>query len=99
MNGINTREALSEYMDNLHTEYAEEVGLKYGMERGDSIKETGAVHRTTEEYRRKLGRMLRRRKKRFEKTPKPSNSKIQRLPISVELLLHSTEKSSTLLLV
>ena len=24
------------------------------MERGDSIKETGAVHRTTEEYRRKL---------------------------------------------
>lgn len=54
MNGINTREALSEYMDNLHTEYAEEVGLKYGMERGDSIKETGAVHRTTEEYRRKL---------------------------------------------
>ena len=41
-------------MENLHTEYAEEVGLKYGMERGDSIKETGAVHRTTEEYRRKL---------------------------------------------
>lgn len=54
MNGINTREALSEYMDNLHTEYAEEVGLKYGMERGDSTKETGAVHRTTEEYRRQL---------------------------------------------
>ena len=25
MKGINTREALSEYMDNLHTEYAEEV--------------------------------------------------------------------------
>jgi DNA repair exonuclease SbcCD ATPase subunit len=41
-------------MENLHTEYADEVGLKYGMERGDSIKETGAVHRTTEEYRRKL---------------------------------------------
>ncbi len=41
-------------MESLHTEYAEEVGLKYGMERGDSIKETGAVHRTTEEYRRKL---------------------------------------------
>lgn len=41
-------------MDSLHTEYADEVGLKYGMERGDSIKETGAVHRTTEEYRRKL---------------------------------------------
>lgn len=52
--GVNTREALVEYMESLHTEYAEEVGLKYGMERGDSIKETGAAHRTTEEYRRKL---------------------------------------------
>ena len=52
--GVNTREALAEYMESLHTEYAEEVGLKYGMERGDSTKETGAVHRTTEEYRRKL---------------------------------------------
>lgn len=52
--GVNTREALVEYMESLHTEYAEEVGLKYGMERGDSIKETGAVHCTTEEYRRKL---------------------------------------------
>lgn len=54
LKGNNTKNALSEYMDSLHTEYAEEVGLKYGMERGDSIKETGAVHRTTEEYRRKL---------------------------------------------
>lgn len=52
MGGVDSRDALS--MENLHTEYAEEVGLKYGMERGDSIKETGAVHRTTEEYRRKL---------------------------------------------
>lgn len=52
--GFNTREALAEYMESLHTEYAEEVGLKYGMERGDSTKETGAVHRTTEEYRRQL---------------------------------------------
>lgn len=54
LKGNNTKDALSEYMDCLHTEYAEEVGMKYGMERGDSIKETGAVHRTTEEYRRKL---------------------------------------------
>lgn len=54
MGGVDSRDALSKYMENLHTEYAEEVGLKYGMERGDSIKKTGAVHRTTEEYRRKL---------------------------------------------
>ena len=26
--GVNTREALVEYMESLHTEYAEEVGLK-----------------------------------------------------------------------
>ena len=45
MGGVDSRDALSKYMENLHTEYAEEVGLKYGMERGDSIKETGAVHR------------------------------------------------------
>ena len=36
-----TKASLVEYMESLHTEYAEEVGLKYGMERGDSIKETG----------------------------------------------------------
>lgn len=54
MGGVDSRDALSKYMENLHTEYADEVGLKYGMERGDSIKKTGAVHRTTEEYRRKL---------------------------------------------
>ena len=54
LKGNDNKDALSKYMENLHTEYAEEVGLKYGMERGDSIKETGAVHRTTEEYRRKL---------------------------------------------
>ena len=54
LKGNNTKDALSEYMGSLHTEYAEEVGLKYGMERGDSTKETGAVHRTTEEYRRQL---------------------------------------------
>lgn len=54
MGGVDSRDALSKYMENLHTECADEVGLKYGMERGDSIKKTGAVHRTTEEYRRKL---------------------------------------------
>lgn len=54
MGGVDSRDALSKYMENLHTEYAKEVGLKYGMERGDSTKETGAVHRTTEEYRRQL---------------------------------------------
>lgn len=64
MKGNNTKDALSEYMGSLHTEYAEEVGLKYGMERGDSTKETGAVHRTTEEYRRQLWEEAEKRERR-----------------------------------
>lgn len=46
-----TKDGLSEYMRNLHTEYADAVGSKYGLERGSSVKETGAKHRTTEQYR------------------------------------------------
>lgn len=46
-----TKQGLSDYMCNLHTEYADDVGSKYGLERGDSTKKTGAKHRTTEQYR------------------------------------------------
>lgn len=51
LDGVNSREAMSNHMTNLHTEYAAVVGSKYGLERGDSVKETGASHRTTEQYR------------------------------------------------
>lgn len=54
LDGHDDKEALSRHMTNLHTEFADEVGIKYGLERGDSIKETGAEHRTTEEYRERL---------------------------------------------
>lgn len=40
-------------MKNLHSEFAE-VNRRWGMERGTSVSETGARHRTTEEYRRQL---------------------------------------------
>ena len=40
-------------MKALHSEFAE-VNKRWGMERGTSISETGARHRTTEEYRRQL---------------------------------------------
>jgi predicted nucleic acid-binding Zn-ribbon protein len=40
-------------MKALHSEFAE-VNRKWGMERGTSISETGAKHRSTEEYRRHL---------------------------------------------
>lgn len=38
----------------LHDRFAEEVGHKWGFERGDSVKETGARHRSTAEYKRDL---------------------------------------------
>ena len=40
-------------MRQLHSEFAE-VNEKWGLSRGDSIEETHAKHRTTEEYRREL---------------------------------------------
>ena len=43
----------SERMKQLHNEFAE-VNSKWGLTRGNSISETGAKHRTTEEYRRHL---------------------------------------------
>ena len=41
-------------MKQLHTDFFAEVNTKWGMSRGRSIAETGARHRTTEEYRRML---------------------------------------------
>ena len=41
-------------MKQLHTDFFAEVNTKWGMERGRSVSETGARHRTTEEYRRML---------------------------------------------
>ena len=44
----------SERMKQLHTDFFAEVNTKWGMSRGRSVSETGARHRTTEEYRRML---------------------------------------------
>ena len=44
----------SERMKQLHTDFFAEVNTKWGMSRGSSISETGARHRSTEEYRRML---------------------------------------------
>lgn len=43
-----------EYSKNLHSELFEKVNRQWGLERGSSIAETGARHRSTEEYRREL---------------------------------------------
>lgn len=42
-------------MRELHTRFAE-VSRKYGLDRGDDIRETGARHRSTDEYNRMLHR-------------------------------------------
>lgn len=44
----------SQRMKQLHTDFHVEVNAKWGMSRGRSVAETGARHRTTEEYRRML---------------------------------------------
>ena len=44
----------SQRMKQLHTDFFAEINTKWGMERGRSVAETGARHRTTEEYRRML---------------------------------------------
>lgn len=41
-------------MKQLHSNFFSEVNTKWGMSRGTSISETGARHRSTEEYRRML---------------------------------------------
>lgn len=43
----------SKRMKQLHSDFAD-VNMKWGMSRGSSISETGAKHRSTEEYRRML---------------------------------------------
>ena len=47
------REAGKKKFQELHDEFAE-VNKKYGLDRGDNIHETGAKHRTTEEYKQWL---------------------------------------------
>lgn len=74
LDGHDDKEALSRHMTNLHTEFADEVGIKYGLERGDSIKETGAEHRTTEEYRERLWKEAQQKKLRWRKTTRPSRA-------------------------
>lgn len=44
----------SQTLTKLHTESADEVGKKWGLERGSNMTETKAKHRSTQEYKREL---------------------------------------------
>lgn len=45
---------MGQLFSQLHDEFSKEVSMKWGLERGDSIRETGACHRSTYEYKREL---------------------------------------------
>jgi hypothetical protein len=47
--------ACKAYITRLHDELSV-INKRWGLDRGDSVHETGAKHRTTEEYRRELSR-------------------------------------------
>lgn len=51
-------------MTKLHDEISE-INAKYGLERGDAIAETGAKHRTTEQYHQELRKQLKEQNKRL----------------------------------
>ncbi len=53
--GGKTKSEAQRHMRDLHTRLAE-VNRKYGLDRGDDIRETGARHRSTAEYNRDLHR-------------------------------------------
>lgn len=53
--GGKTKKEAQQHMRDLHTRLAE-VNRKYGLDRGDDIRETGARHRSTAEYNRDLHR-------------------------------------------
>ena len=48
------RHEMGQLFSQLHDEFSKEVGMKWGLERGDRIRETGARHRSTYEYKREL---------------------------------------------
>ena len=52
----NNKWSYRDRMLELHTSLAEEVNEKWGLNRGDDKYETGAKHRSTEEYKRDLSR-------------------------------------------
>lgn len=70
----------SAYLHKIHSIMEEEVSRKYGMERGSNVAETGAKHRSTEEYKRDLVREV----DSLENTVKGLKKQIQRAEIKLK---------------
>lgn len=75
-----TQEDGERILENLHDSLYEEVGKKWGFERGDSVKETKAKHRSTEEYKRDLVQEV----NSLENTVKGLKKQIQRAEIKLK---------------
>ncbi len=54
MHGENGKEEASAWLMHLHDDFAEKVGKKWGLERGDSISETGNRWKSMEEHIREV---------------------------------------------
>ena len=50
----NTKDEGLKILQDLHSSFYEEVGMKWGLDRGSDVSETGAKHRSTSEYERDL---------------------------------------------
>lgn len=59
-----SKQAYRKSMTELHNEISE-INAKYGLERGEAIAETGAKHRTTEQYHQELRKQLKEQNKRL----------------------------------
>ena len=80
LDGHDDKEALSRHMTNLHTEFANEVGIKYGLERGDSTKKLVPNIVRPKSTVSDFGRKRSKKKLRWRKTTRPSRA-IKRLSI------------------
>lgn len=90
----------SERMKQLHSDFAK-VNEKWGMTRGTSISETGARHRTTEEYRRHLSQQctnLEEEIEQYKKTLADLSIEIkiaERRVKGLNSMIHNLEKEKT----
>ena len=53
----NFKKGISDHMLALHTDFADSVGQKWGLDRGDDIKITGATHKSTAESLKEHNRL------------------------------------------
>ena len=73
----NSKMAYSRRMTELHNEISQ-INLSYGLERGDRVAETGARHRTIEQYHQELRKKLQQENEQLSETIEGNQGVIQR---------------------